>query len=92
MSNYPDNFSSSAFNAAYGDDERPTWDDVSEIARRHLAPAFTAMAEELNKLAGLADCYGMQPAELKDLIDMTLSDAIPEFLHSDFVKALNEGA
>lgn len=92
MSNYPDNFSSAAFNAAYAEDDRPTWDDVSEIARRHLEPAFKAMAVELDKLANIVDCRALTPDDLKNLIDWTISDSITDALRDDFVSALNEGA
>lgn len=93
MSNYPDNFSNAAFEAAYGDDEReyPTWDEITAIAQRHLGPAFKAMADEIAKASPHMGYAPFVKNSLDEFLSLTISDGLTETLNSAFVKAVNAG-
>lgn len=90
MSNYPDNFPETP----YDDGEKreyPTWNEISEIARRHLAPAFLAMAAEIQKAAPRYGHTAFGPADIEQFIDMTISDGLPDVIGSEFCNAVNDG-
>lgn len=94
MSNYPDNMDWKAYDAAYGEpSERtyPTWDEIHAIARKHLEPAFRAMATEI--ATGWADTseFPFPEADLKNLIDWTISDGVTEAMDSKYADAVNAG-
>ena len=92
MSNYPDNFSSSAFDAAYGSDGReyPTWAEIKAIAQKHLEPAFKAMAAEINK-AGPRGHSALDDAAVSKMLEYTINDELVEGMGDEFVAAVNEG-
>ena len=91
MSNYPDNMNWSAYDAAYGDGTReyPSWDEIAAIARKHLEPAFRAMAAEIQKCCPTLGHEAFPEADLKNLIDWTISDGVTDATGSDFCDAVN---
>ena len=75
----------------YGPDrEYPTTDEITAIARRHLAPAFYAMAEEIQKAAPKMGHTALSAADISKMIDYALEDVIDN-LDRDFLDACKDG-
>ena len=94
MSSYPDNMDWAAYRAAgYGDDEPirnyPTWDEIHAIARKHLEPAFRAMATELDK--GWPDAFesAITDDDLTNLIEWTISDGVTDAINGKYADSVN---
>lgn len=66
--------------------EYPTTDEIKDIARRHLAPAFYAMAEAIQKAAPRMGHEAFVSADISKMIDYALEDVIdnmdPKFLNA----------
>lgn len=74
----------------YGPDrEYPTTDEITAIARRHLAPAFYAMAEAIQKAAPHMGHKAFVATDISKMIDYALEDVIDN-LDRDFLDACKD--
>ena len=71
--------------------EYPTIDEITAIARRHLAPAFYAMAEAIQKAAPNMGHTAFKASDISKLIECTVHDGVFDVIDSAFLNACTNG-